>query len=436
VQSAAYNSRIFSRLNSPCLRSRCPGTQAPLRSRRVGFALLALAWLLAMPSFSQNWPAAEEQLAGKIVSITGPQTITLEVVNRSSLNTATTDDIRRNLLTELAVTGIRFAPAQQATAAVRVSLSDDLQNYVWVAEIQQGTSSVAIAIVSFPRSAPLTVEPVASAQVLHKIPLWSQPERILDVAVIDGNPARMFVLDGNVIAAYRLQDSRWQKEQSLPIVHSRPWPRDLRGRLMLTKVRDNKDFSFEAYLPGVHCRSSAGAPATLACYENDDSWPVGTDLSIQNASFASTRNFFSGALSPGVGQQTTAPAFYSAAAVSRPQTVSWLLAAVDGRLHLLDGNNDQVLEKLSWGSDVASVRSGCGSGWQVLATGSGSSASDTVQAFELTSHEAVAASAPLDVNGSITSMWSESSGTGAVAVAHNSEMGSYEAFRLILTCGH
>ena len=71
--------------------------------------------------------------------------------------------------------------------------------------------------------------------VLRKIPLWSQPDRILDVAVIDGNPARMLVLDANGVTAYRLQDNRWQPEQSLSIVHSRPWPRDLRGRLILAR---------------------------------------------------------------------------------------------------------------------------------------------------------------------------------------------------------
>ena len=52
--------------------------------------------------------------------------------------------------------------------------------------------------------------PTAAAMVLRRIPLWSQPERILDVAVIDGNPARMLVLDANGVTSYRLQDNHWQ----------------------------------------------------------------------------------------------------------------------------------------------------------------------------------------------------------------------------------
>jgi hypothetical protein len=173
----------------------------------------------------------------------------------------------------------------------------------------------------------------------------------------------------------------------------------------------------------------------MTCYDSDDPWPLGTDLSSLNASFTSTRNFFGGALSPGIGKQTTSPAFYSAAAVPRGPTTSWLLATVDGQVHLLDGNTDQVVDKLDWGSDIASVRSGCGSGWQVLATGTGAGRNDSVRALEVSGREPVAMSAALDVSGSITALWTESSGTGAIGVAHHSETGKYEAFRLILTCG-
>jgi hypothetical protein len=414
---AAYNSRI-------------PYMLVPLCSRSVRSVLLALAVLLAVPAPGQNWAGAEEQLAGKIVSSTGSKTVALEVLNRSSLSAATTDDIRRNLLTQLAVLGARFAAPEQAAATVRVSLSEDLQSYVWIAEIHQGSNVTSIVIVSVPRSAPLSVEPEAAAMVLRRIPLWSQPERILDVAVIDGNPAHMLVLDANSVTTYRLQDNRWQAEQSFPIVHSRPWPRDLRGRLV-----HSKDNLFDAYLPAIHCRSSAGTPPAMTCDDSEGPWPIGTDLSSLNASFTFTRNFFSGALLPGVGKQTTAPAFYSAAAVPRGPTASWLLATVDGQVHFLDGSTDQVMEKLVWGSDIAGMRSGCGSGWQVLATAASDGRSDAVRVFEAAGREAVAAGAPLDVSGAITALWTESSGTGAVAVAHNFETGRYEAFRLILTCG-
>jgi len=410
----------------------------PLPSRLANSLLFALTLLFAVAGQAQNWAGAEEQLAGKIVSAAGPKTMALEVFNRSSLGAAVADDIRRNLLTQLAVAGVRFASAEQAAVSVRVTFSEDLQSYVWVAEIRQGANLPSVAMVSLPRSAILAVEPAAATMVLRGLLLWSQPERILDVAVVDGNPARLLVLDANGVTSYRMQEGRWLAEQSLPITHSRPWPRDLRGRLVL---RRETDHLFDAYMPGVYCQSSGGASPAMTCLESSGPWPIGTDQFSQSAAFASARNFFSGALSPGIGSQTTAPAFYSAAALPREQSTWWLLAAVDGKVHLLDGITDQVVQKLNWGSDIASLHSGCGPGWQVLATGNGAGRRDAVRAFESPrpngawTGNLVAVSTPLETSGAVTALWSESGGTGAVAVAHNSETGRYEAFRVTLTCG-
>jgi len=403
----------------------------PSFSRHVRSLLLILVLLPAVTARGQDWAGAEQQLAGKIVAVAGPKPMIVEVSNRSSLGTATADDVRRGLLTQLAALGARFANAEQAAAAVRVSLSEDLQSYVWVAEIRQGASN-SVVMVSLPQPATRIVEPQAAAMVLHKTPLWSQQERILDVAVIDGTPARMVVLDSNGVVLYRLQDGRWQTEPalSMPIAHARPWPRDLRGKLIL-----RTDHLLDAYLPGVLCRSTSSGPLALTCYDSDDPWPIATDQVNLNATFAASRNFFTGALSPGIGKQSTAEAFYSAAVLPRSPSPLWLLSTVGGQVHLLDGATDQALPNLGWGSDIASVRSGCGSGWQVLATGNGAGPSDAVRAFEVTDREPVAASPPLEFSGNITAMWAQSSGNAAVAITHSSETGRYEAFRITLACG-
>jgi hypothetical protein len=439
MRVAVYNSPIYTRtnlrLNLPNnlrVDLRIPGMLTPLPLRLVSSLLFAL--LVVVAGNAQNWAGAEGLLAGKIASATGQKTMALEVLNRSSLSAAATDDIRRNLLTQLAVTGVRFVTAEQAAVNVRVTLSEDLQSYVWVAEIRQDGNAPSVVMISLPRSGVLAVEPAAAAMVLREVSLWSQPERILDVAVIEGDPARMLVLDANSVRLYRMQENRWLVEQALPIAHSRPWPRDLRGRLVWRTDGDNNHL-FDVWLPGVYCRGSGSAALAMTCFESSDPWPIGTGLSSQRAPFTSSRNYFSGALVSGAGTQTRAPAFYSAAAVPRDPSAWWLLAAVDGNVHLLDGVADQVMEKLKWGSDIASLRSGCGSGWQVLATGTGARRSDAVQAFQFTGREPVAASAPLEVSGAVTALWTGSGGTSAVAVVHNSETGEYEAFRLTLTCG-
>ena len=62
------------------------------------------------------------------------------------------------------------------------------------------------------------------------------------------------------------------------------------------------------------------------------------------AFFAPTRNFFTGALTPGVGKFTTVSKFYSAALLPREKYLLWLFAATDGRVHMVDGISDQGLK--------------------------------------------------------------------------------------------
>jgi len=416
--NAVYNSRIAGMLN---------------RSFSQLISLLPLVLILLISSssrvYAQNWATAEEQLARKIVSAIGTKIIAVEVSNRSSISRSNADAIRRGLLTELATLGMRFANTEQAGAVVHISLSENTQSYVWVAEIRQAANEPSVLMISLPRSEAQSVDGEASAMVLHKMLVWSQQERILDLAVIEGNPAHMLVLDSNGIGFYRQQNSRWQQEYVLPITHARPWPRDLRGKLVL-----QKDHLFDAYLPGVLCQSSTGAPPAMSCNDKDEPWPIGTEPFSLNASFASSRNFFTGAFSPGAGKQTLAPAFYSAGSFPQDKRTLWLFAGVDGQVHRLDGTTDQALGKLGWGSDVASVRSGCGSGWQILAGHDGQAPSDTVRAYEVPGSEPMVVGTELELTGSITAMWAGSGGNGAIAIVRNSDLGRYEAFRLTLTC--
>jgi hypothetical protein len=86
-----------------------------------------------------------------------------------------------------------------------------------------------------------------------------------------------------------------------------------------------------------------------------------------------------------------------------------------------------------WGSDIASISSSCGLGWQVLAATDNDSG-DGVRAYEISDREPVPASEFLAFNGPITALWTKDDGAGAVAVAHNSETGKYEAFSLAISC--
>ncbi len=283
---------------------------------------------------------------------------------------------------------------------------------------------------------------------LRKIPLWAQEDRILDVLVLeeDSTPKHIAVLDSEKVSIYRLKNGKWQLEQSLGIAHARAWLRDLRGRIMAAK-----DHLLDVYLPGVFCRTTASLPLTLNCHESDDPWPLLATSPVSSsplggapaaqplgAFYSASRNFFTGALAPGVGKLTTVGKFYSAAPLPREKYVLWLFAGTDGQVHLVDGVTDQAL-KLGWGSDVVSVKTACGSGWQVLATGTGDNAADngmdSVRAYEMVDRDPVPVSAPLDFPGEITTLWTEAKGDSAIAVVRNRETGAYEAFRLAVACG-
>jgi hypothetical protein len=270
----------------------------------------------------------------------------------------------------------------------------------------------------------------ASPLALRKIPFWSQKERILDVAVLEeaGGPSHIAVLDPEKISLYKFTGDRWQQEQSLPVSHSQAWPQDLRGRIVL-----RQDHLFDIYLPGVFCQSSGSAPLNLVCRVSDDPWPLSSQFPL-GGFFASTRNFFTGVLSQGIGKQTSTTKFYSAAPIPRPSYTLWIFASVDGQVHLLDGLTDQT-GRFNWGSDVASVKTSCGSGWQVLSTRAGDNSGDSVRAYEFSDRDPIAVSQGLEFAGGVTALWTEAKGGSALAVSRNSETGNYEAFRLAVTCG-
>ena len=430
----------------------------PSSVNRVSFPGLRLAaWLscvllgLATSARGADWSVPEQQLARKIAAVTGSATVGLTVENRSSLSKRDSEIIQNGLGSALEVLGIRSGQAEQAAVTVTISLSENPSSYVWVAEIRQAGGEVAVVMVSALRSE--GVSPRESVPLsLRQTSLWSQDAPILDVAVLEesSSPTRIAVLNAENIALYRLINGKWQQEQTLDIAHAHPWPRDLRGRLIPAK-----DHLLDAYLPGVVCHTSAGAPITLNCRQSDDPWPLvpaglsggssalasagsaAVAISPVGAFYASTRNFFTGALASSAVKVETVPKFYSAAMLPHEKHLLWLFAGTDGHVHTVDGTNDQTT-KLIWGSDLTSVKTSCGAGWQVIATSfeDKDSDGDSVRAYEFPDHDPVAVSAALSLSstGVVTALWTEAKGDTAVAVVKNRETGSYEAFRLALVC--
>jgi hypothetical protein len=407
---AGYNSRILQMLPSSCARCLC-----------CAFLLLSQLALGA------DWKRPAAQLAEKISSLTGPGVIALEVTNRSSIPAAEVEQIRHLLVSELATSGVRVWQPDQASAMASVTLSENLQSYVWVAQIQQGSAEPSLAIVSLDRPASSVAAQNSPLMVLRATTLLSQPEPILDVAVLEGSPRRALLLSGTGVSIFDFQEGRWVLAQMLPIVHAAPFPRDLRGRILL-----QKDHLFDVYLPGVACHGSEAGP--LTCSPSDDPWPLVTADFGLSGFYTPARNFFTGVFAPGIGKQKSGPPFYSAAPVLKATYVLWVLSGTDAQVHLLDGINQQTASKLRWGSNLAGIRAACRPDWFVLAT-SQEEREDSVQAFGFPDREPLAASQRLPLNGPVQALWSEQNGESVTGVYLNSETGNYEALQLTLACG-
>jgi hypothetical protein len=444
MRRAIYNSSILKNWKSVNHPAR--------RSSRVWLAFLFTLLISARTAMAADWSAAEQQLAKKIVAVTGPGTLALSAENRSSLGRRDSEVVQNGLRSALEESGIHFVKTEQAAASVSLTLSENETSFVWVAEIHQGAGDSSVVMVSVPRSGRPGTANESMPITLRKIPLWTQDDRMLDVAVLEenGTVSRIAVLGTEEVSTYRLQNGKWQAEQTLAIVHPKPWPLDLRGRLL-----QNPDHSLIAYMPGVICRITVtAAPLAISCQPGDDPWPIAPLANTSSSLFpgagaggtpfapvpqltgffASTRNYFTGVLSPAIGKFNTVPKFYSAAFIPREKYTLWMFASVDGKVHLIDGMNDQP-SNFAWGSDIAAVRTACGAGSQVLATTSGEQGQDSIRAYEFPDRDPVAVSAAVDLPGAVSALWTEARGDVAIAIETDRDTGSYEAFRLSLACG-
>jgi len=427
-------------------------TSSGLRLGWLTSFLLAMVFLPSSLSASSLGDAAR-QLAHKIAAATGPGAFAVEVTNRSSLDDKSVREVRSALDAELRVEGVHAAKVEPAMGTVEVVLSESLREYVWTAEMVIGSAAQnetnekkdekKVTLISVPRSQPGTPFVAALPIVLKTTLLFAQEQPILDIAPVEmPGGSRLIVLGDGTVAIYVHQGANpaghWELESSAPIAHSRAFPRDLRGRLLL-----RRDHLFDAYLPGTFCRTNSIAPAplTLTCNDSDDPWPLTPEDSSVRAFFAAARNFFTGALSPGIGKLSNVPSFYSSAPLPRSNYTLWAIAAVDGSLHLVDGTTDQVIRGAKWGSDLAAVHSSCGAGTQLLVSESGSAGRgdlerDGLRAFEIPDRELVAASSPLEFDGRIVALWPESSGNAAAAIIRKKDSGWYEAYRVSISCGN
>jgi len=87
------------------------------------------------------------------------------------------------------------------------------------------------------------------------------------------------------------------------------------------------------------------------------------------------------------------------------------------------------------GSDLASIKSECGSRWQILVTRPvDQTQPDAVQALEIVNREATPVSTSIEFSGPITALWPTPEHGSVNAISKDLISGNYEASTLSITC--
>jgi hypothetical protein len=391
---------------------------------------VVVALMLVLPAaHAANWEQPAGDLAKQIAALTGPGSVKLTIRNESSLASGEIPGIRKLLERDLRGFGVVAGGSDSATL-IRVTLSENLQGGLWVAEVVEGTET---RVTMLPVSLGATVTATGGPSLtLRRTLLMTEPDPVLDAQMFSiGGVQRLVVLEPERIVSYvrnaavlspaGAASGNWIEDQHFAIAHTRPFPRDLRGELVAAQ-----DHLFDAYLPGALCSgTTTGVQITVACADSDDPWPIGAS---QRAFYNAMRDSFTGVLAPGFGMEL--PPFYQASDIPRPTGTGMLMNGVDGRVMLIENN---VLKPVNggndWGSDFAVIRSECGSGVQVLVSGSGAAAmGDSLSAYEIAGREAIVVSAPLTVEGAVTAIHAANDGASATVIVRRDAPARYEVW--------
>ena len=382
------------------------------------------------------WDQPAEALAEQIAGILGPGPVELSIHNLSSTPNSEVGPIRRLIEQDLKEHGVTISAAQTANA-IHITLSESARQRVWVAEVVEGDDT-QVAMVELP-PAKLQQTQSVGGLMLRKEQIIADSGPILAALEVG---VSLVVVEPQQIVIYAAAGSGWQAQQRAGIVQRLPLARDPRGILLSTADRAG----FEGFLAGVECMGSAPAANqpgswSVQCHASDDPWTIlqapaqvnGTaPAPVFKAFYNASRDYFVGVVTPGVGVDL--PGFYSAALVPRAVgNGAFLIAGVDGKVQLAEnGVLATVAGTRDWGSDLAVLRSGCGTGTQVIASGSGEAVSDSLRAYELPALEAVPASAPLVMEGTVTAMWPAPDAKSVFAVVRKAN--EYEVDRVTALC--
>ena len=355
---------------------------------RVVFAL-SFGLILVPQVQAQPLPDAAGQLASRISSLLPRRaTVSLDLRNLMTRPPDGWSSFRGQLQDAFQKSGIQVAgtPAAQPDSRVpdtrvMITLSESVQGPLFVVEVITGDNrQVAMLHWTPPRA-----EEKPRMTLVNKT-LWTQPEPVLDVLLLNSG-AQMLVLSTSNVTSYQMNGGKWTFASSAPLTLSRPMPRDPRGRLLSAA-----DGGFRVYVPGVTCMGTLQPALQLNCAPGNETW--------NDVRWVTDRNVLESDKAPGARYSPAVPP----------------ASGAEG-----------------WGSDIAAMDNPCAQSAIQIADGNNSD-HDQVQAFEIAGGQASAASEPLAVPGLVTALWPAETRGQVTVVVRDSQTGDYAASRLGLAC--
>ena len=365
------------------------------------------------PTLQQEWPRAARELAAKILAITGPvERIHISVHGGEGPEGESVVAAQRELEKDFQRRGIGLVPEAEGAVAVALTVSENLQGLVWIAEIRRGDYRDA-AMVSLPSPAP-GGERNPPSVIIQLRPVFQQKRPILDLIRLENE---LIVLDPQNISLYKRSEG-WEFLRAVALPHppdSPPLPRDPRGRLMLHGP------ALEVYFAGGHLTLQADLSG-MAEVSSSAGWP----WEARNSELVAGRNYF---------RAEGLPPFYSMARFGSQTDLRRLVAGLDGKTSLYGPDGEVITAFAGWGSDITALSPACGEGFQVLAVIPGENdLPDSIQVYRITDRRAVAMSSPTRLPGTVTALWSASGERAAMLVCHNPTAKRYEAFEASVIC--
>jgi hypothetical protein len=388
------------------------------------------------------WEEPASDLAARVADAMGPGQAKITLRNVSSIAASEVPRIQKLIDQDLKSHGITESGAEGANT-IRITLSENTRERLWVAEIVEG-SETHVAMVHVDAGA-RQIAAVSGGMVLRKQTVLMAKEQVLAaMETADG----MIVVEAEELVPYSKTSFGLAARRGVKLGQKRPLARDPRGVILSAPNGDGID----VLVAGTEC--SGGFPKLspsetwqIQCHESDEPWPIawgpiaqvpasagasGSTATLK-AFYNAARDYFTGVVTPSVGVDL--PAFYSAALLPRPDGAALLINGIDGKVQMVEnGALKQVSGTRDWGSDFAVLRhSACSDASFVIASGSGEAASDSLRAYELPGLEAVPASAPLAMEGTVTSVWSEPDSKSVMAVVRHAA-GDFEVDRVTALC--